>query len=173
MAMRWKQQAKKRAQTGFTLIELMIVIAIVGILASFAVPAYQDYMGRSRVAEGLALAAGAKAIVAENAMAGGNDLGHGYTPNAVATHNLAASGVEVNSQNGEIRIKYASNVAKEGTNLLVLKPTANGIALTQGERPTGPIRWDCYVADTPQRTGIAKPESGGTLPKNIAPADCS
>ncbi len=171
--MRLKDQAGKRAQGGFTLIELMIVVAIVGILASFAVPAYQDYMGRSRVAEGLALAAGAKAIVAENAMAGGNDLSYGYTPNSVATRNVVASGVEVNSRNGEISIKYASNVAKEGANLLVLKPTASGLALAQGERPTGPIRWDCYVADTPERTGIAKPESGGTLPKNIAPADCS
>ena len=76
-------------------------------------------------------------------------------------------------KNGEISIKYASNVAKEGANLLVLKPTANGIALAQSERPTGPIRWDCYVADTPKRTDIEKPETGGTLPKNIAPAECS
>ncbi|CAJ0723446.1 MULTISPECIES: pilin [Ralstonia] len=168
-----KRQISNKDQAGFTLIELMIVVAIVGILAAFAMPAYQDYMGRSRVAEGLALAAGAKAIVAENAMAGGSDLSHGFAPNSVATRNVVANGVEVNPKNGEISIKYASNVAKEGANLLVLKPTANGIALAQSERPTGPIRWDCYVADTPKRTDIEKPETGGTLPKNIAPAECS
>lgn len=168
-----KRRVDKHQEKGFTLIELMIVIAIVGILASFAVPAYQDYVGRSRVAEGLALAASAKTVVAENAIAGGGDLGHGYTPSSVATHNVVASGVEVNSENGEITIKYAGSVAKEGSNLLVLKPTANGVALRRGERTTGPIRWDCYVADTPVRTGVAKPEAGGTLPKNIAPGNCS
>lgn len=55
----------KKAQSGFTLIELMIVIAIIGILAAIAIPAYQDYTIRTRVGEAVNLASGSKTAVAE------------------------------------------------------------------------------------------------------------
>ena len=63
----------RKTQQGFTLIELMIVVAIIGILAAIALPAYQDYATRAEVSEGLAIAAATRTTMAENLIAGGGD----------------------------------------------------------------------------------------------------
>ena len=93
-----------RTQTGFTLIELMVVIAIIGILASFAVPAYQDYSVRARVSEGLSLAGVAKTQVLDVLSSGASsEQGYaaGYTSPA-ATANL--SSISIAPQTGVITI---------------------------------------------------------------------
>ncbi|CAJ0714753.1 Fimbrial protein [Ralstonia edaphis] len=168
--MRLRSSVRNPAQAGFTLIELMIVVAIVGILAAIAVPAYQDYVSRSRVTEGLTLAASAKTAVAENAAAGVS-LDLGYSANA-ATRNVVASGVTINQANGEIEIAYASNVADDGANTLVLKPTVNGQELSSSKRLVGTIRWDCYASGVAARTNSVKPASAPTLDARIAPSEC-
>ena len=89
------QTMKRRAQAGFTLIELMIVVAIIGILAAVALPAYQDYTVRSKVTEGLNIASSAKVSVSE-----------GYQSNDMAGVNAAATAWNANFT----ATKYVSNV---------------------------------------------------------------
>lgn len=139
----------KRMQQGFTLIELMIVVAIIGILAAVALPAYQDYTVRARVTEGLALAAGAKTSVAENA-ANGSAFASGWTAPA-ATSNVA--GVEINATTGAVGVVYT---ARAGNGALTLTPTSGGAALSAGTPPSGgSVSWACAAATVSGVTGLA------------------
>lgn len=129
----------KTNQKGFTLIELMIVVAIVGILAAIAIPAYQDYLVRARVSDGLSLAASAKTAVAENAASGAADLSTGWTAPA-ATANVTS--VAVTAGTGVITITYT---AAAGSVVITLTPTSGGAAIAAGTVPTGSISWACAV----------------------------
>ena len=130
-----------KQQKGFTLIELMIVIAIIGILAAIAIPAYQDYTIRSKVSEGLNLAGAAKLAVAETYDSKGGMPSQGNTsyglPTAASIAGNYVASVSAAATTGVITITYNSNV---GGN-----PSANGkvIVLTPDTSSIGAMGWTC------------------------------
>jgi type IV pilus assembly protein PilA len=153
----------KTVQKGFTLIELMIVVAIIGILAAIAIPAYQDYTIRSQVTEGLNLAASVKAEVAEyyaqygrwpTAIIGGaGTLGHtaGQYPSGKYVQSVKIAVADAASPGGggpgTIYITYASSavpgfVANNKLNglVLALRPALSGASATAGNED---VVWMC------------------------------
>jgi type IV pilus assembly protein PilA len=144
---------RARMQKGFTLIELMIVVAIVGVLAAVAIPAYQDYTVRARVTDGISLAQTARKSVEENT-ALGNGFAVGWTAPA-ATGNVAS--IAIDGTTGAVTATFTDKVAT-GSPTLIMTPTSAGTALAAGTVPTGgSIEWSC---------------PSGTLAQKLRPATC-
>jgi type IV pilus assembly protein PilA len=159
-------QIKRNLQQGFTLIELMIVVAIIGILAAIALPAYQDYVVRSRVTEGLSLAFAAKLAIAENA-SNGAPFARGHTP-ITAADNLKSVAALAIANSGLIGITYNANA---GAGILNLWPSSNGAALVIGTPPTTAIDWTCFSVGKAAVNGYVAGAAATTLAKHV-PAEC-
>ena len=130
-------RAIRTAQQGFTLIELMIVVAIIGILAAVALPAYQDYTIRARVTEGLVQASAVKATVSENIASNGGVIGagscKGYTNMSTQVGEVASMACA--DTTGVIT---ATMTAKAKSAVLVLTPS-----LVMNGTEVGGIKWTC------------------------------
>jgi type IV pilus assembly protein PilA len=172
----------KAVQKGFTLIELMIVVAIIGILAAIAIPAYQDYTVRSKITEGLNLASSAKVSVAEGFQS--NDI-NGVAAAAAAWNppvfqpTKYVSTITINAGTGVITVSYnGANIPQvKGANTLLLSPFAipakGGAEAPLAAGSTGNIDWACNssTGTTSGNLGMGAAALGTLLPK-YAPTQC-
>jgi type IV pilus assembly protein PilA len=170
----------KKVQQGFTLIELMIVVAIIGILAAIAIPAYQDYTVRSKVSEGLNLAASAKTAVSEgfqaNALQGVTDAEAAWTAGFTATKFVADIDISTDAANpGMITVTYNTTdngiPQLAGADTITLTPSIATAVLTAGA--SGNVDWACASETNGNATAKGLPVgTAGTVLARYAPAEC-
>ena len=152
----------KKVQQGFTLIELMIVVAIIGILAAIAIPAYQDYTIRAKVTEGLNLADSAKTAVAESFQSGGMTglKAAASSWNSAFTKTKYVSNISVATTTGIITVTYDGTTAipQLGTaNKIGIAPYINTVALATASSQSGNIDWACVSAGNITATAQTMP----------------
>ena len=163
-----------KKQRGFTLIELMIVIAIIGVLASIAIPQYQDYVARAKIMEGLSLAQAARTAVAASFQslgrmpAGSNtaDPNSFNLPAAASFSGKYVSSITVAGGSGVISIVYNGNVGDGVT-------SGQKLTLTPLTSPQAAIVWACgYASVTADGRTVGGPTAGTTVAAKFLPGTC-
>jgi type IV pilus assembly protein PilA len=179
----------KTLQKGFTLIELMIVVAIIGILAAIALPAYQDYTIRARVTEGLVLASDAKTLIGAGSSTAVELAANATVFNATPPASKYVTSISITPATGAIVVTY--NVANVGAigaaaNTVALTPYvaipgAAGAAATfvdlgssYAAAVTGPLDWACASVTnaTASARGMAANIQTGTILAKYVPSEC-
>ena len=185
---------KRSIQKGFTLIELMIVVAIIGILAAVALPAYQDYTIRAKVTEGIVLGSSLKVTVADNAANATADASGGLfagmatnLSGAAASQCGAAGSCNLNggvlatpltkavqsiigtTATGKITVTYTTAIAPLASAVLELQPSSNGAVLASGTPPAASLIWTCYTVG---KAALYSQTNGASLLSKYAPAEC-
>jgi type IV pilus assembly protein PilA len=167
---------RKHGQQGFTLIELMIVVAIIGILAAIALPAYQDYTIRSKISEGIIGASSAKALITEGFQSDGMQ----GLISATNAWNIAGSSSKyvqniIVAPTGTVTVTYRAT-AQNGlpttinNSSLIFTPSVNGANLSANTQ--GAVDWSCGSLSTITATARGLPVGTGSLPAKYAPSEC-